>query len=147
VADGSNRFLGIGSMREPFTQLYVHLVWSTWDRLPMLQPGLKPRIYACIRREADRLRCEILAIGGIEDHVHVLVRIPPTIAIADLVKRLKGVSSHLANREMMDRAVFKWQGGYGAFTVSKRALPRAQHYILNQEEHHRAGILFPALEP
>jgi putative transposase len=134
-------------MREPFTHLYVHLVWSTWDRLPMLHAGIRPRIYGCIRQEAARHRCELLAVGGIEDHRHVLVRIPPTITIADLVKHLKGVSSHLANREIMNGVVFKWQGGYGAFTVSKRALPRAQHYILHQEEHHRAGTHFPALEP
>ena len=132
-------------MREPFTQLYLHLVWSTWDRLPLLTSDRQPRVYALIQSECQRLRGEALAVGGIEDHVHVLLRLPTTISIADLVKQLKGVSSHLISHESADR-FFKWQGAYGAFAVTKRHVPMIRDYVLCQEEHHRAGTLHPDLE-
>jgi putative transposase len=98
-------------------EAFLHLVWSTWDRAPLLSLDVRERVYLCMRHEAARLKVEVVEIGGIEDHVHVLVRFPATIPIAELVKQLKGSSSHLANREMLPGG-FKWQGGYGAISVS-----------------------------
>jgi REP element-mobilizing transposase RayT len=106
-----------------------------------------PQVYDCIQAECTGLRVDLVAIGGIEDHVHVLVRIPPSIAISYLVQQLKGVSSHLANHSAAAEYVFKWQGGYGAFTVSKRSVADVRDYILNQEERHQTGRLYRALEP
>ena len=126
-------------MREPYTQLYVHLVWATWDRLPMLDRQLQPRLYACIRAECEKLGAKLIAIGGVADHLHVLVRIPPTLAISTLAKQVKGASSHLVNQVVKPADTFKWQGGYGAFTVSKSAVPTVRAYIQNQEQHHREG--------
>jgi hypothetical protein len=97
-------------------------------------------------RGGARLRSEIIAVGGIEYHVHVLLRLPATVALATLVKQLKGSSSHLANHEILPRG-FKWQGGYGASSVSRRAVPRVRDYILRQEDHHRDGSIYPAAEP
>ena len=131
-------------MREPFTQLYLHLVWATWDRLPLISPELRPAVYGCIQAECRSLGAELLTIGGIEDHVHVLVRIPTTISVAGLVKQTKGASSHLAAQRL--GKTFKWQGAYGAFTVSRADVPRIRAYILRQEEHHRSGELNPAME-
>jgi putative transposase len=127
-------------------EVYLHLVWSTWDRAPLLTPDVRPRVYLCMREEAARLKAEIIAIGGIEDHVHVLLRLPATGTIAAVVKQLKGSSSHLTNHEVLPRG-FKWQGGYGASSVSRRAVPRVREYILNQEEHHRDGTIYPDAEP
>src|SRR5947209_2742512 len=86
---------GTSTLRQPYTQLYIHLVWSTWDRLPLLTPELKATVYVCIQAECHALNTDVIATGGIEDHVHLLVRIPTTISIADLVKQIKGASSHL----------------------------------------------------
>jgi REP element-mobilizing transposase RayT len=126
-------------MREPYTQLYIHLVWSTWDRQPLLSSELRLRIYACIQAECSRLKVELVAIGGTDDHVHVLVRIPTTISVAVLVKQMKGSSSHLATHEAGYRDAFKWQGAYGAFTISTNHVERVKSYVLRQEEHHQAG--------
>ncbi|MEN6581922.1 MAG: transposase [Armatimonadota bacterium] len=63
-------------MREPYTQLYVHIVWSTWDRLPLLSADVQSAVYRCIQAECDRLGADVLAIGGVEDHIHILVRLP-----------------------------------------------------------------------
>jgi putative transposase len=133
-------------MRAPYTKLYVHLVWATYRRLALIRPELRKDIYAAIQHRCKMLKVELLAIGGMEDHIHVLVRFPATLSIADLVGRLKGASSHLVTQVIRSEYPFKWQGGYGAFTVSKRALPAVRDYILNQEEHHRSGNLMKALE-
>ena len=123
-------------MGKPFTQLYAHLVWATWDRLPLITPTNEPALYACLLREALDLDCELLAIGGIEDHVHLVVRMPPTLCISDLVKQLKGNSSHLANQVLAPSDGFKWQGYYGAFSVSRSDLKRVVNYVLQQKERH-----------
>ena len=78
-------------MREPFARMFVHLVWATWDRLPLITPAIQPRIYPCIQSEVHRMNAQAIAIGGIEDHVHVLVKYPPSLAISDLLKQMKGV--------------------------------------------------------
>ena len=134
-------------MREPYTQLYVHLVWSTWDRLPVLTEDIRARVYGCIQAECAALNAEAIAIGGVADHVHLLARFPATLSIAALTKQVKGASSHLAAQEARPGAFFKWQGGYSAFTIAKADVPRIRNYILNQEQHHREGNLDTDSEP
>ena len=133
-------------MRAPYTQLYLHLVWATWQRLPLITPDLRQPLYASMQRHLRRLRADVVAIGGLDDHVHVLLRFPTTVAVADLVKHAKGGPSHFVTQVLRSPDLFKWQGGYGAFTVSKRGVPVVREYVLNQEQHHRDGTLIPALE-
>ena len=132
-------------MREPYTQLYLHLVWATWDRFPWLVAGIREAIYNCIQYECTQCKAELIAVGGVADHVHVLVRLPATISVADLVKQLKGVSSHFATHELAVGG-FKWQGGYGAFTLDKSGVPNVKSYILNQENHHNNSTFWPDFE-
>ncbi len=134
-------------MRAPYTQLYVHLTWSTWDRLPLITEIIQPRLYASIANKCRQLKCKPLAIGGMEDHVHLLVRLHPTVAIATLVKEVKGTSSHLMTHEITPGEFFKWQGGYGAFTIRKEDVPRLKTYIENQELRHAEGSLQAYWEP
>jgi putative transposase len=126
------------------TRLYVHMVWATWDRAPLVTPAIRDRIYPMMQRHADNLGAQVIAIGGIEDHVHVLARFPSRLAISELVQRMKGASSYLASQVMGE--LFRWQGSYGAFTVSERGLGRVRDYVLNQEAHHRDGTTHPWLE-
>jgi len=132
--------------RRIYTELYLHLVWGTWRRRGFLRPEVRERVYACIHADCDRLYCLPLAIGGTEDHVHVLVRLGTSVSVGDLVKRLKGSSSHLMNHDGGERGRFRWQIGYGAFTVSRRHLPVVTRYVMRQEEHHRRGRLLLPLE-
>jgi len=124
-------------MRAPFTQLYVHLVWATWDRLPLISLAFEARLFAAMVSKCKELKCEVLEIGGEADHVHVLVRFTPTITVSDLVKEIKGSSSHLVTHEITPNDFFKWQGAYRAFTVSPGDLERVRHYIRLQKAHHR----------
>ena len=133
-------------MRDPFTRLYAHLVWATWDRLPLITPEVQPHIYRCIQAEAARMGCRVGAIGGIADHVHVVVRYPPSVSISGLVKQVKGVSSRLVQQEVRLGEFFKWQGSYGAFSLSQRDLEMVRRYVHRQEEHHRTGRLNATLE-
>jgi putative transposase len=120
------------------------MVWATWDRAPLITPVIRERIYPMIQRQAANLGAQVISIGGIEDHVHVLARFPSRLAISELVRRMKGGSSYLARQVMGEP--FRWQGSYGAFTLSERGLERVRDYVLNQETHHRDGTTHPWLE-
>ncbi len=133
-------------MREPYTQLYVHIIWATWDRLPLITPEIEPRIYAAVAEKCRDLKCVPIAIGGIEEHMHLLTRFHTTVAIATLAKEVKGSSSHLVTHEIAPGSSFKWQGAYGAFTIRKLEVPRVKAYIENQKQHHAENRLEPELE-
>ena len=124
-------------MREPYTQLYLHLVWATWDRQPIIASEWREGISACIQAECAELKVMVLAQYAMPDHVHLLVRFPTTVTVSDIVKQAKGTSSHLVTHRLAPGEWSKWQGSYGAFTVSKADVPRVRHYIHGQEEHHR----------
>ncbi len=129
-------------MRSPYTQLYLHCVWATWDRLPLITPQIETQLYSAISAKCKELKCAPFAIGGIEDHVHLLVRFPTTLSVASLIKEVKGASSHLATHKITPAEFFKWQGAYGAFTVSKDVVERVSSYVLNQKKHHAANSVF-----
>jgi putative transposase len=129
-----------------YHQLYLHCVWATWDRLPLITSEIEPQLYAALAAKCKELGCEPLAIGGISDHVHMLVRFAPTITISRLMGEIKGSSSHTMTHVVNPGAFFKWQGSYGAFTISKRSIPQVRAYILNQKSHHAEQTILPELE-
>jgi REP element-mobilizing transposase RayT len=133
-------------MRAPYTELYVHLVWSTWDRLALITPATKPRLTATIVAKCQELDADVIAVELMPEHAHLLIRLPPSVAVAGLVKEVKGASSHLVNRVLGPDPVFKWQGGYGAFTVAKEGVPAVKAYIANQLRHHSGGKLIDEWE-
>ncbi|MEO7716763.1 MAG: IS200/IS605 family transposase [Capsulimonas sp.] len=133
-------------MRDTATYVYVHLVWATWDRLPLLVGERKTEVYTAIQRECAVLRADVLALGGVVDHVHLLIDLPPTVSISNLVKQVKGASSHLASARGNGATPFKWQGAYGAFTLARQDVPYVRDYIQNQELHHRNHSIDPDLE-
>jgi putative transposase len=132
-------------MRSPYTQLYLHLVWATWDRLPLITPAIEARLYAEIARKCRELGCIPLAIGGVPDHVHVLLRGNATLPVATIVKEVKGSSSHLANH-VLTKDAFKWQGSYSAFTLRKSEAPLVKAYVERQKQHHEVGDLWEEWE-
>jgi REP-associated tyrosine transposase len=103
-------------------------------------------VYASIAHHAEELGAKVIAIGGISDHVHLLVRLRPTISIAEFIGRVKGASSHYITHLLRSPEPFKWQGGYGAFSVSKRNVPAVRDYVLDQEVRHGTRTTHPALE-
>ena len=134
-------------LRAPFTQLYVHLIWSTWDRLPLISESIRPRLHAAIATKCRQLRCEPMAIGSVADHIHVLVSLHPTVCVSNLTKEVKGASSHLVTHVITPSEFFKWQGAYRAFTIRKEDVPGVREYIQNQKQHHAENRLLSDWEP
>lgn len=124
------------SARRPHAELYCHLIWATWDRRAFITPNIEVRLYAAIRTKLESLTCSEISIGGMPDHVHVVCRFPPVLSVSQLVQQVKGASSHLATHELPGLEEFKWQGGYGAFTLSSGDLPRVRLYVAEQKQHH-----------
>ena len=112
----------------------------------MVTPRLEKDLYHGIQAEAQRQGATVLALGGTEDHVHLLAELPPSMPVSRLIGHLKGSSSHLANHELESEALFRWQQGYGAFTVSRWDIPRIAAYINGQKKHHQDGSLIKELE-
>ena len=133
-------------MSHSLTQLYVHLVWTTHRRLPLILPAIEQRLYSVILRKCRDLECHVLALGGLEDHLHLFVQFPSKLAIAVLAKDVKGASSHFVNHERVGAPPFQWQAGYGAFTVSKRSVENVMEYVRNQKQRHKEGRLIDDLE-
>jgi putative transposase len=134
---GASKTMEGRTMPASMTQLFIHYVWGTWQRMPWLEGDVRDIAYRTILAKCKAHGVQVLALDGIEDHVHLLVKIPPTITIAKLIADVKGASSYIINRRRPDD-IFKWQDGYGAFTVSKDNLPAAITYIQNQEIHHHS---------
>jgi len=133
-------------MRRDNLAIYVHLVWATWDRLPLITPAIERPLHRVIASEAQKMGCTLLALNSVPDHLHILVRMPSTVTVAELVKQLKGVSSHFVNEVLKPEPPFKWQGFYGAFSVSRWDVERIVGYIQRQKEHHEVGALIVELE-
>ena len=134
-------------MAHNHTRVFYHFIWATWDRTPLLTEEVEARAYALVRGQCDAVNVEIHALGGVEDHVHLLVTLPCTLSISDFVKAVKGVSSRMLN-QIFGRPAwsFKWQGYYGVHTVSPSHLPLITGYVEKQKQHHAAGTLWPSSE-
>ena len=126
--------------------LFLHFVWATWDRQPLITSDIERRLFRNMESQAQGMGCIVLAINGMPDHVHMVLSLPTTITIADLVKQIKGVSSHFANETLQPRSKFKWQGSYGAFTVSRWDLDKIIAYVKRQKEHHEMNEIFQEWE-
>ena len=128
-------------MRRPYLKVYIHFVWATWDRLPILTSDMRERVFQAILAKVDALGCSVEAIGGVDDHMHMVVKMASTVTIADLVKNAKGSTSHLTTHAIAPGEFFKWQGSYGAISVSPGDLARIVQYVKGQEAHHAGSEL------
>jgi putative transposase len=123
-------------MPSTHTSLHIHIVFSTKDRRPLIDPHWRDRLHAFLGGCLKTLDVIPVTIGGVADHVHLLIGINPTQTIADIVREIKVASAKWIHDELGVRA-FAWQEGYGAFSVSPSSCDAVAHYIRNQEEHHR----------
>ncbi len=133
-------------MHRPMCKLYVHFVWATWDRLPLIDAQIEAPVYGAIAAKCRELRCTPLAIGGVADHVHVLVQLAPVVPVSRLVQEMKGASSHLVTHEYPREGQFRWQGSYAAFSVGEKDMPKVRQYIEHQKQHHADGSLWAVAE-
>ena len=119
------------------TSILYQIVYSTKRRIPCLKKEIRPRIFGHIYGTLQNKKCHTYRINGVEDHLHILIDLHPTVALSNLVKDLKLSSSDLITSEGLIEHFPGWQVGYGAFTYSQHAKPHLIEYIKNQEQHHR----------
>ncbi len=133
-------------MSRSHLRVYVHFVWATWDREPSIPGRLLPGLHAVIRAVCERRGCQVLAVGGMPDHVHLLVSLPATVTLAELAHDAKGASSRWMNEQAEVLDAFRWQGRYGVFSVSPHERSGIADYIRNQERHHAEGTVWATAE-
>lgn len=124
-------------MPQSLANVLVHAVFSTIDRKPIIPADVQPDLFAYIGGTLRNLNCQPVKIGGIADHVHVLFRLSRTASLSEVVEKVKSGSSKWIKTQTGVTADFKWQAGYGAFSVSPEHEERVSNYIRNQEIHHR----------
>lgn len=124
-------------MPHTYTDLLSHIIFSTKNRVPLIDAELKPRLLPYLGGIVKRLEGVPLLINGPADHLHLLVVLPAKLAVADFVEKVKANSSGWVHKTFPERGDFVWQTGYAAFSVSHSQKQTVLDYIAGQEEHDR----------
>jgi len=134
-------------MPMPYWDCNYHIVWATKYRQPLLTDAIEKLVFHAISEMTVKLRCRLLAINGTVDHIHIAVTMPPSMAVAVWVGKVKGESSHLVNSTypQLDPP-FQWQEGYGVRTFSDSDRQAVLNYIARQKEHHAANQIITHFE-
>lgn len=120
-----------------FTQILYQIVYSTKAREAVLLKENLQKLWSYKTGVLREKKCQVYQIGGVEDHVHIITQLHPSVSLSDLIKDLKLASSEFINRSGIFPEFKGWQSGYGAFTYSIDAKDNLVKYVLNQEEHHK----------
>ena len=125
------------SMPQSLSKVIIHIIFSSKDREPWLDPDVRPRMHAYVATICRDWNAEALRVGGVADHLHIVTTLPRSLSQADMVETLKKTSSKWIKGLNAKYRQFYWQRGYGAFSVSPSQLDAVLEYVENQEEHHR----------
>jgi REP element-mobilizing transposase RayT len=120
-----------------YTQVLYQIVFSTKSREPSLDATNRKDLFKYIWGILKNKKCHLYQIGGVEDHLHIITHIHPSVALADLVKDIKLASTAYIKAQNIFPCFGGWQDGYGAFTYSIDAKDNLINYVKNQEEHHK----------
>jgi putative transposase len=123
-------------MAQSLAKVYLHAVFSTKNREPLLLDDWRDELFRVLGGAANNLGCQSLIVGGTADHVHMLFQLSRTITIADAIGKIKSTSSLWINQHHPMSAPFHWQAGYAAFSVSQSNVKAVREYIRNQLAHH-----------
>lgn len=123
-------------MGNTYSQIYIHLVFSTKHRKPNINEEFEEGLTSCIVNSANKHQFHILAVGGTANHIHALANLPPKIKVSKVAQIIKGCSSKWLNDHYFNNEKFRWQRGYGAFSINKSLIPTTIKYIERQKEHH-----------
>jgi putative transposase len=115
----------------------MHCVFATKERRPFLKPDLQQRLWPYLGGIARENKMKALVVGGVVDHVHVLLSVPATLSVAKSIQLLKGNSSKWIHDTFKEHRGFEWQEGYGAFSIGVSGVEDTMKYIQSQTEHHR----------
>ncbi len=120
-----------------YTKLLYHIVFATKYRRKTIRDNFRDRLYEYVGGVVRHRSGNLIKMGGVEDHVHLLAHLPASKAVSDVIRDLKSNSSRWVNDLEEIKEPFEWQKGYSAFTVSYGRRESVERYISNQREHHR----------
>lgn len=129
-----------------FVSCLIHVTFSTKERRPFISADLETRLWPYIGGIAREKKMKALKVGGVADHIHILLSLPSTLAIYKAVQLIKGNSSKWIHETFPQHSRFEWQEGYGAFSIGVSGIDDTVAYIENQAEHHRKKTFKEELE-
>jgi putative transposase len=122
--------------------LFVHINWSTHQRMPMIGPSEAEFLKRFLPAEAQRHKATVLALGLVQDHVHLVVQLPAQFDISRLIQGFKGASARLANQDLnITKRGLRWNPGYSAVSVGRRQLQLVMDYVKDQARRHKTHAL------
>jgi REP element-mobilizing transposase RayT len=130
----------------PYWRLFYHFVWGVKNREPLIKSEWEESLQNVMVAKAMELDALVHAIGGVDDHVHLVGSVPPKIALSKFIGQVKGNSAHWVNHELKLGYHFAWQAEYGAISFGGRQLQMVVRYVKNQRQHHTEGTTIPGLE-
>ena len=133
-------------MSHTFHQLYYHFIWSTHSRDLLIDRIWRPQLLNLLNEEVKNKGGIPIRHNAMPDHIHLLVRLQPKIALSDFIGQVKGATSFRANREIEKKHKLQWQEGYGVLSLRQNELSTVSRYIDRQEDHHKSHKLSDLLE-
>jgi REP element-mobilizing transposase RayT len=130
----------------PYWRLFYHFVWGTKDGEPLIESEWEKSLHNVIAAKAADLEAMVYAVGGTDNHVHLVASVPPKVSLSMFVGQMKGSSSHWVNYDLKPGYQFAWQSEYGVVSFGGEQLDRVVRYAQNQHEHHAEGKAIPMLE-
>ena len=133
--------------RKAYSEINLHITWHVKDDIPVLRDEVERHVQRHLRGQCfDEAGVFFHEIGGTDDHVHLVVTVPPTLLVSEWIGKLKGSSSHFINHHITNRRALEWQVKYGVVSFGTRDLPWVVDYVRGQREHHACGKVHDRLE-
>jgi len=124
-------------MPHSYNRIWIHAIWATKERQPLIHRSVEAKIFGFMTEQFKEIGCPVTIINGMDDHVHCLFLLNAQKSIADVIKQVKGSSSHWINEQQIITDRFSWQTGYAAYSVSESIMETVFQYIKNQKRHHQ----------
>jgi len=123
-------------MPHSYNKIWIHAIWATKLRAPMIHTNVERQIHQFISDQLREQGCPVRIVNGMPDHIHCLFLLSPQKFIAEVIKQIKGSSSHFINQHNLVPEKFAWQTGFAAYSVSESVVEKVFRYIKNQKQHH-----------
>jgi REP element-mobilizing transposase RayT len=124
-------------MPHSFNKIWIHAIWATKLRIPLVNSTIEKKVYQFITEQLREQGCPVRIVNGMPDHIHCLFLLSPKKSVAEVIKQIKGSSSHYINHNDLISEKFAWQTGYAAYSVSESVVEKVFLYIKNQKQHHQ----------
>jgi len=124
-------------MPHSYNKIWLHAIYATKERKPLINLDIEQAIYNHIREQLIEIGCPVRIINGMPEHIHLLFLLNPQKPVSDVLKQVKGNTSHWINEQNLIAEKFAWQSGYAAYSVSESQLEKVCNYFLNQKQHHK----------